>query len=823
MKPWLIAVLSVTSTFAAPPTTANTTSDATAMRLPILFEANVGQFGAEVDFLARGREYNLFLCGTEAVYTFRGAPPLRMRLAGASASARVTGGDASEARVHSFHGDDPNRWRADVPTFGRVECRDAYVGIDVVHHARGGAVAYDFVLAPFADPRQIMIEFDGALEVRIDEEGTLLLHTESGVLRHAPPVVCQEVDGARRPVDGQFVLLDDALIGFRLGGYDPRAPLVIDPYVSYATFVGGGAGDVVSDVAASQGCALVTGRTFSADFPTLAAIQSNLLAPDDAFVAKFDTKGKLVFATFIGGNGHDSGNGVTVAPDGTIWMVGETDSATFPTTGNAAQPAHAGALDGFYAHLSASGSSLLRSSYIGGSGNDTATTVDVNQGGNTFTAGTTDDAGSFPITYSHALTTTDTLDTWAAEIDPTKDGSISIGYSVTYGGSGDDFVIDGACGTEPSSGQHVQGILIGTNSTDLPVTANALNASALGGRDAAVAVFDHTGTQLRYGSYLGGSGDEAASPEGGLTFDENGNLVGAVTTSSTDAATTASAAQPSYGGGFSDAYFFELVREASSSHLAYATYVGGDNAELAGAVLASGDRRVVAGGTRSANFPVVDPVQAQHSGNGQHDVFLTVYDLGLITFSTVWGGNFGHDYANGIAMTDDGTILAGGVAESSQFPTTPGAFDTNADGFVDGFLFAVDPDATLPSIYGVGLAGTGGATPKWIDPMLAKPVYSGESAAFGLENLAPGSTGFLIAGVDDASQPIAGDATLLVDVTQLHVIVTFPVLVPQFALTIPVPNLSAEAEVFAQALFADPGAPKGVSATAGFYMPILFK
>ena len=246
-------------------------------RLPLSFEANRGQADARVQFRARNSAYSLYLAADEITLVLRDgaarrraagaatdASVLRIKLLGASSAPRATGLDELEGRSHYLIGPDPSRWRTGVPNYGRVEYEGVYPGVDVVYYGTQRQLEYDFNVAPGADAGRIRLGVEGARGLRLDADGDLVLATAAGEVRQRAPRAYQEVGGERRAVPCRYVLLGDDRVGFELGAYDRTRRLVIDPVVSYSTYLGGGGYDEATSVAVdAEGSAYVTGKTSS--------------------------------------------------------------------------------------------------------------------------------------------------------------------------------------------------------------------------------------------------------------------------------------------------------------------------------------------------------------------------------------------------------------------------------------------------------------------------------------------------------------------------------------------------------------------------------
>jgi Beta-propeller repeat len=390
-------------------------------KLPLSFEANQGQTDARVKFLSRGAGYALFLTSDEAVFSLRGnkakddasgvgrqSPPspaipatsavLRMKLVKANRAAKVTGTDELPGTNNYFIGNDPKKWSSNVAQYAKVKYEGVYPGIDLVYYGNQRQLEYDFVVAPGADPRRIRLKLHGAGKLRIDKKGDLLLAAEGGQVRLQKPQVYQQVGGTRKAVEGGYWMAGANTIGFRVADYDHSRPLVIDPVLVYSTYLGGSANDFAQCIAVdSAGNAYVAGFTYSADFPTVNAISSYGGGTwDEVFVTKINASGTaLVYSTYLGGIYQDYAGGIAVDSAGNAYVTGAatpadaTTPADFPTV-NAIQSSFGGGdSDAFVAKINASGTALVYSTYLGGSGHDQGYGIAVDSAGNAYVAGQT--------------------------------------------------------------------------------------------------------------------------------------------------------------------------------------------------------------------------------------------------------------------------------------------------------------------------------------------------------------------------------------------------------------------------------------------------
>ena len=312
-------------------------------RLPLRFEPNRGQADGRVRFVSRVGDYNLFLTSDEAVFApHPSRQAIRMRLVGASAQAEAVGVDPLPGVSNYFVGNDRSRWLTDVPGFARVRYRGVYPGVDLVYYGLGdGRLEYDFVVSPGADASRVALAFRGARGVRMDAGGDLLLRAAAGEVRLHKPVAYQEGEGGRRVEVSARYVVEGGRVRFRLGAYDRRLPLVIDPVVNYATFLGGSGDDRGHAVAVdAQGHAYVTGTTSSLNFPVTNGSSNRITSAGHttAYVSKLSPDGsQLLFSTYFGGttanggaNAGDISNGVGVDAAGNVYVAGYTDSTDFP-------------------------------------------------------------------------------------------------------------------------------------------------------------------------------------------------------------------------------------------------------------------------------------------------------------------------------------------------------------------------------------------------------------------------------------------------------------------------------------------------------------
>lgn len=649
-------------------------------RLPLTFE-----HGGSDAFVARGRGYRVDLRPTGASVALERRTPapervaVSMRLAGARANARCAPEAPASTEINTFRGRDRAAWRTSEPAYSRIRYAGVYPGVDVVYYGTQSRLEYDFIVAPGAETSAIRLAFDAP--VTLDSAGNLVLGAGAPAVAHRAPVVYQEVDGERRKVEAQYRIVGAREVGFALGAYDPMLPLVIDPVVDYATFLGGAMDDTGNGVAVdAEGNVYVAGYTAAADFPVSNAVQSGFGGgPADAFVAKMNAEGTaLVYATYLGGSREDFATGIAVDADGNVYVAGSTNSTNFPVAG-AAQANLRGAYGGFLAKLDATGAALVYATYLGGSGFDVATAVAIGADRSAYVAGSAFSANLGTV-GAYSRTNRGRSDAFVVKVRP--DGA-AIDYATYLGGSGYDEAASVA--VDPAGNAYVAGI---TSSSDFPVRSAA--DPAFGGLlDGFVAKLDAAGATLVYGTFLGGS-----EPDGALAIavaaDGSAYVTGA--TASEDFP-LAGAFQSGYGGGMLDGFVARLAPDGAS--LAYASYFGGSDDDRGyGIILDAAGRAVVTGLTASTDFPTRDPLQAELSGDDYDAVVLEVSATGgALDFSTYLGGA-GSDSGIGVAAAPDGRAVVLGLTNSADFPTAL-ALQPAVAGRSDAFVAKI---ATAPPV-----------------------------------------------------------------------------------------------------------------------------
>jgi hypothetical protein len=699
----------------------------------LAFEPNVGQTDASVQYLARGEGYALFLTDTDAVLRLSPSAPaasgpsttasqaaavnsaVDIGLVGANPQPQITPLDPL-ASVTNYIGSDPSQSHAHVANYARVAYHDVYPGIDLVCYGTQGQLEYDFVVAPGADPSTIALNVQGANGLALDGQGNLVIHTSAGDVTEHAPVVYQEINGVRQPIDGHYVLSSPGnsttgayQVHFQVGAYDPSVPLTIDPILDYSTYFGGNQDDAGNGIAVdASGNVYVTGYTDSSNLPPLSVpgyqktFSSTNGASEDAFVLKLNPAGQPVYFTYLGGNEDDTlahplasgsttivgqiltsvrGRSIAVDSQGRATVVGDVEQAPgadlnmedgyqpFPTTANALQPAATQGQNGFLTRLTPDGSQPDYSTFINGA--SVGATSPYNE--QVAMAVASGPADAVYATGTLGLLTADG-ETSSQTFLVVINGDGSTRWNNIYPQVANPGVTHGlGIAVDTSGNAYITG---STNSLNF-ATKKVTGVTNLGGFDAYVLKVNTTATNpatnpVVYATRLGGGQDDVGL---GIAVDSAGDAYVTGYTGSTDFPTVnafqsklANATDPAVGfAGTYDAFVTKL--DPTGTNIVYSTYLGGklDDEGNAIAVDSAGDAWVV-GVTDSTDFPLVSPLHLPGGhgdtyGGGQDDAFITEFDptgQGVL-FSTYLGGG-SHVFNSDVFSTDAGADGATSVA-----------------------------------------------------------------------------------------------------------------------------------------------------------------
>jgi len=719
-------------------------------KLPLAFEENRGQIDPRVKFLSRGAGYTLFLTADEAILSVpenkandkrprtnrgndvqetpvvdRQLPSsiseqqarnlnLGMKLVGSDPHATVSGEDELLTKSNYFLGNDPKKWQANLANYAKVKYAGVYPGVDLIYYGNQGHLEYDFVVAPGADPNIIRFSVAAArtsatahrgAPLRLTADGDLMVKMDGSEIRLYKPIAYQtNGSGAKEYVKTQYVLeREQSQIGLAVAPYDEGRPLVIDPVLSYSTYLGP-SGGIYAIAVDAAGNAYVTGGNTRTGFPTTpGAFQMSCTgscsSSGSAFVSKFNASGSaLVYSTYLNGTGISFGNSIAVDSAGDAYVTGQTGSTDFPTTPGAFQTVcnacAAGHETAFVTKLNPSGSALVYSTFLGGHIGEVGSGIVVDSSDNAYVTGATS-SSNFPVTPgSFQLTNGGNTNAFVTKLNPT--GSALV-YSTYLGGNNS----DSAAGIALNSAGNVY-VMGNATSSNFPTTAGAFQACPNCGNVIFTTEFSADGSALVYSTLLGGL-TEANYP-GGIAVDSVGNAYVTGVTYASDFPTTPGAFQttcpagdcgPINGGRGSGIAFLTKFNPSGTVAL-YSTYLGGSGYSVGTAVVADGGGNTYVGGyTESLNFPVTPNAFQSACTNcttNNGDAFLSEVNASgsSLLYSTYLGGSqkVQEDAAHGIALDSNGNIYLAGQALSTNFPTTPGVFQPTASSSTIGAFVA---------------------------------------------------------------------------------------------------------------------------------------
>ena len=687
------------------------------------FVENVGQWPAEVRFLRGG--------GAGAAWITEAGVVLDRRVSGAEtggaalacavelvvesgAASRDVTGEALQRGVRSYLlGPDPGDWHAGAKTFERVRVAGAWPGIDLVwrpSRAGDGLLEYDLELSPGADLDAARLRVDGALGLALDDAGRLVLETSLGPLVQSAPVAwCVGADGAQTPYPCRFRLLDEDTFGFEGPPVPAGSARFIDPGVEWGTFLGDQDQDLVTAVArAANGDALYTGTTLSAMYPhTRGSYDVTNAGAYDAFVTRLtEDTGWLVYSTFLGGTGADRGEGLELLANGEVWVGGSTASGDFPVTAGANDTTHGGGWDGFAARLSADGSQLLASTFLGGVADDYVRDLVLDAQGRPVLCGRTG-SSAFPIAGGGYDSTFGGGvfgggDAFVARLDANGAALLA---STFLGGVANDGANRLAIDADGSV------VAVGwTGSSNFPVTFNAFDPVLSGSgtlQDAFVSRLSPGLDQLQWSTFFGGSGREDGL---GVALAANGDVWLAGETLSSDLPLGPNPAQ-AQSTALGDGFFARL--DAGGTTLVAGSYLGGDDRDELRAVFATpSDGVVLVGGSASSDFPVspwaYDKTQSSLAFSGSRDVVVVQLDAsGQIDYASYLGG-LEDERAFDACSDGSGGLLLGGETNSYNFPSW-GGYDPYYDFSLlpDGFALRFTLER-YPFLYGTPKVNSNG-------------------------------------------------------------------------------------------------------------------
>ncbi|MFO8050400.1 MAG: fibronectin type III domain-containing protein [Thermoplasmatota archaeon] len=584
----------------------------------------------------------------------------------------------------------------DARQFRKVELKGVWKGVDLRATACEEGSKYEFVLAPFADPADISVRVDGARSIDV-AGNSLIIDTISGRgIEDSGLIVFYEDDPDQKIEAGYSV--EGSTFNIWLGDYDSSRSVVIDPLVR-STYIGGSSNDASYNMVLDddENFVYFVGETYSSNFPiTPGCYDSSHNSGYDAYVCKMDVNlSTLYFSTFIGGSSSDYGLGLDIDSSGNMYLCGRTYSSNFPTTSGANDTTLNGSGDAFVLKLSSSGSTLLLSTFYGGSGADGATDIRVDTNSNIYVIGETSSSDLYTTSGSFDGSFNGQTDIFAVKF---RSSGADLLYSTYIGGSSYDYanrmLLDGS-GNVIFTGS--------TRSLDYPVTNGAYRTSMTGSEDVVVTKINSVGSSLFFSTYFGGS----ITQEGwGISRDIAGNFYITGYTNSLDLPVTSGCNQSTNSGGY-DAFIFKLGSAGSTLH--YCTYFGGSSSDYGIAVDVDGSGyAVVTGYTRSSDLYTSKKAE-DRTINGYQCTFISRLDpqgANMVYSSYIGGTNY--DYGESVRSLSNGEAMLVGTSSSTAYPTTNGAYSRTHGGSYDtvlstfNFTTRPDPPTDLTGVFTYG-------------------------------------------------------------------------------------------------------------------------
>lgn len=596
---------------------------------------------------------------------------LELSFINASSSLAPKGISQQSGYHHYLKGTDSSKWNKGVPHYKELRYLAVWEGVDLEVSGSQDGMKMNWVLDRPDRASSIRLRWAGADSLELDTSGNLLVHHDLGTLTDLAPIAYQEIEGERKPVDCVYRLYGSFELGLELtGNYLEDIPLIIDPILTYASYLGGSLTEYGRGIAVdTQGSAYVTGTTTSVDFPvTPGAFQTTYGGNTDAFVTKFASNGSsLIYSTYVGGSGIESDNFISLDTEGCAYITGRTDSADFPFTPGAFQTTRGGI---YVTKLAPDGGSLIYSTFLGSTGSGAGNGIAVDSQGHAYVAGYTSDL-NFPVTPGAFQTTY--FGFQSGFITKLSSDGGSLIYSTYLEGSGQDIIND--ITVDAQGYAYLTGL---TSSIDFPVTPGAYQTTATV-NSAFITKLALDGSDLIYSTYLSGS---SVTNGQSISVDSYGNASVTGFVNGPDFPVTPGAFQTIYPGGSLNTFISKLSPGGDS--LIASTFLGGNGSDVnrGGAIDAQG-RMFSTGVTSSPNFPLTpDVIPSIRDGSANIYISILSPDLTRLLVSYCLGSGTGYSIATGL----EGAVYATGQTSSTEFPATPGAFQTTLNGASDTFV-----------------------------------------------------------------------------------------------------------------------------------------
>lgn len=592
---------------------------------------------------------------------------MNMLLKGSNPNPTITAEDPSGAIYH-YEGQNIK----DIQQFSKIIYHDIYPKIDWVIYTDGTQVEYDFVVKPGGNPKQIKFGNEWSEKMKINKDGSLTMSCKLGSITEKAPVSFQ--NGKIIP---SKMVLKNSEVSFKVGKYNRNETLVIDPAVFWSTYYGGDDADYgTASVVDNAGNVYLTGYTYSGTGISSGGYQNAIAGNSDAFLAKFNSSGTLIWATYYGGNSEDKGKSVAVDASGNVYMAGETFSSNNISSAGAHQSSFGGTQDAFLVKFDTNGNRIW-ATYYGGDFYDEGYSCAVDPSGNVYLAGYSWSATGISTAGAHQESNYSATDGFLVKFN--SNGVRQ--WGTYYGG---DLWESGYCTTDASGNV----FLAGFTSSSVNIASPGAHQTTLGwGDDAYLVKFNADGVR-QWGTYYGGSNYDWAYF---IATDAAGNVYLDGHTGSDAAIATAGAYQETRGGEY-DAF---LVKFDGNGSRVWGTYYGGTNHERASACSVDTAGNIFLVGYTYSSHGISSAGSFQEVYGGNQDVFIAKFSN---SGYRIWGSYLGgseDDFGAHCSTDAAGNIYVSGNTSSSSGIATTGAFQSNYAGSVDGFLIKLNGDPAM--------------------------------------------------------------------------------------------------------------------------------
>ncbi len=621
---------------------------------------------------------------------------------------RIRGEEKLETKVTYFIGNDPRKHRSGLATHRYLSLGEVWPGVEVKLKASQKTVEKLFFVSPGADLAKVRVQLRGAESLRLSSKGELVVQTGLGEVALSRPLAWQDKDGEKLRVQASYRLYGKDNYGFEVEGADPLLTLVIDPILQSTYLGGSGVMDWPwSLVVAPDGTLYAAGSTDSTDFPQTDGGAQGSMGGGDGFVARLNEDlTQFLQCTYLGGEGGDEAHALAVGVNGEVYVVGVTNSDNFPNTTGGAQPIKAAQWDAFVARLSPDLTQNPQSTYLGGRWNEGANAVAIAPNG-VYVAGVTN-SDNFPNTSGGAQPSWGGGDSEGDGFVARLNAQLTELIQATYlGGLYNDQANAIAIG--PTGHVYVAGK---TQYGEFPNTAGGAQPVYGGGYlDGFVARLSGDLRGNFQATYLGGSRTDQALA---IAVAPSGAVYVAGLTDSWDFPNTSGGAQPQRGNP-SDPYdsdAFVALLNAELTQNFQSTYLGGGSVEQSNAIAIHPTTAeiYVAGETWSQDFPNTTG-GAQPTNAGGAEAFVARFNSSLTSnLQSTYLGGTGWDYGKGLAISPSGDVYVLGLTGSSDFPRTSGGAQENIAVGWDAFVARLTADLAALYSLTVSKSGAGSGT-----------------------------------------------------------------------------------------------------------------